>query len=287
MTIFIITHQAGFEVDPVIDRLKSLKLPFVRFNQDDGDNISKVGFLRSDSKENIFWTSDNKSVSLTNVGCAWFQQPPPFTGQPDNFEQAVQRNNLIAFLEATFDFLPVKWLNRVANARRAANKVLQLHLAPSVGLAVPNTCISNDPLTVRSFCSKGPSIVKNLNSSWIAQENDAVVSSTKFVQDDYIKDDQAIIFCPLIYQQFIERRYDYRVVILGDATFVSRCDSTLGDPADVRVDNKTVANFYRDKIPPEYIEKLGIQLFPGPRPCFYARPENGLSRKVRFVDMCS
>lgn len=256
MTILIITHQKGFEADPVIDRLKDLNLVFNRFNQDDGKNISKVGFLKSNKEEDIFWNSDDKSIYLTDITHVWFQQPPPFTGQPSNFEQTIQRNNMVTFLEATFSLLSVKWLNKISNVFSASNKVLQLHWATYVGLLIPETCISNDPLIIRSFCSKKQSIVKNLNSPWVIQDNNTVVSSTNLVQDDWIKDDEAVMFCPLIYQHFVERKHDYRVVILGDSVFVARCNSEMGDPIDVRVNNSTGSNFYQCEINDKYINKL-------------------------------
>lgn len=256
MTILIVTHQRGFESDVVIDRLKTLGFPFFRLNQDDGSNISQFSFLDIGDGEKVLLSNDGRSIELSEIRCAWFQQSPPFTGQPNNFEQTLQRNNLVTFLEASFELLAAKWLNKPSNVLRASNKMLQLHFASKAGLQIPESCISNDPSTVRAFCSKGSAVVKNLNSPWVAEDNDTIISYTELVHDEWIQDDQPVIFCPLIYQRFVERKHDYRVVILGDAVFVSRCDSEKGDLVDVRRNNETGSNFYEHNIDAEQIIKL-------------------------------
>ena len=256
MTILIVTHQRGFESDVVIDRLRTLGFPFFRLNQDDGPSVSQFSFLSTNDERKVLLSSDSRTIELNGIRCVWFQQPPPFTGQPSDIEQTLQRNNLGTFLEASFELLTAKWLNKPSNVLRASNKVLQLHYASNMGLQIPETCISNDPGIVRAFCSKGLTIVKNLNSPWIAQDDGTIISYTELVQDEWIQDDQSVIFCPLIYQRFVERKHDYRVVILGKDVFVSRCDSEKGDIVDVRRNNETGSNFYEHSIDVSQIIKL-------------------------------
>ncbi len=256
MTILIITHQRGFESDVVIDKLKTLNLPFFRLNQDDGASISQFSFLNTSDGEKVSLRSDDRTIELSKIRHAWFQQPPPFRGQPNDIEQTLQRNNLATFLEGSLELLTVKWLNKPSNVSRASNKMLQLHFASEVGLQIPETCISNNPNIVRTFCSKGSTIVKNLNSPWVAQGDATVISYTELVQDEWIQDDQSVIFCPLIYQRFVERKHDYRVIVLRDAVFVSRYDSEKGDIVDVRRDNETGSSFYKHSIDSEQILKL-------------------------------
>lgn len=253
MTILIVTHQRGFESDVIIDRLRALEHQFFRLNQDDGLGIAQFSFVNTGDGERIIFCNDGRVIELSEISHAWFQQSPPFTGQPCDLEQTLQRNNLTTFLEASFELSEVKWLNKPSNVMRASNKMLQLHFASMVGLRVPETCISNNPHDVREFCSKGITVVKNLNSPWIAEGDGTIISYTELVQDEWIQDNNAIIFCPLIYQRFVQRKHDYRVVVLGDAVFVSRCDSENGDPVDVRRNNETGSNFYEHSIGAEHI----------------------------------
>jgi glutathione synthase/RimK-type ligase-like ATP-grasp enzyme len=243
MTVLIITHQRGFEVDPVIDQFRSLGIPFVRFNQDDGDQVSSVNYLTS-YPQKLFWDCDGRKVDLNHVTHAWFHQRPPYTGQPSDFIQTIQRSNMSAFFEGAFGFLCVKWLNRVSDAVRAANKIRQLDLARTLGITIPQTLVSNDPQQIRSFCARQTSIVKNLDSPWIALEGATAVSATKLVHDEMLQDDRSIMFCPLIYQSYVERKHDYRVVVLDKEIFVARCNSQEGNVHDVRMDRDTGTFFY-------------------------------------------
>ncbi|MFZ2832036.1 MAG: hypothetical protein WAZ40_02695 [Minisyncoccia bacterium] len=256
MTILIVTHQRGFEADPVIDRLKTLGHAFFRLNQDEGEIISQYSFLHTCNQEKIILTNDGRTIEVGKIASAWFQQPPPFTGQPGNLEETLQRNNLGSFLEAVLDLSSARWLNKPSNLLRASNKILQLHFAPKVGLTIPDTIISNSPTAIRNFLSKGPAIVKNLNSPWVSEGNDTIISYTELVNDSWTQDEESMLFCPLIYQKFIRRKHDYRVVMLGDNVFVCRCDSEKGDIFDVRKKNDTGSNFYESKISSEQTLKL-------------------------------
>ncbi|MDP3880632.1 MAG: hypothetical protein Q8Q32_00405 [bacterium] len=256
MTILILTHQHGFEADPVIDALQAMDIPYLRLNQDAEENVSEFTFRQMPGGVDLLFSCDGKSVSLSAISMGWFQQEPPFTGQPSDLEEVVQRSNIVGFLEPAMEMMNIPWLNQPSAVMRAARKLHQLHMAPMYGLQVPQTIVSNSPEAVRGFCSNREAVVKNLNSSWVAQGEGSLLSETKIVDKDILGDDDTIRFCPLIYQEFVERRHDYRVVVLGDECFVTRCDSLQGNRADVRIGQGTGESFYRSSLPQVYIKRL-------------------------------
>ena len=46
------------------------------------------------------------------------------------------------------------------------------------------------------------------------------------------------------------------MVVLEDSVFISRCDSETAHPVDVRINNKTGANFYKSDLPTNQIDNL-------------------------------
>jgi hypothetical protein len=51
--VFIVTHQRGFEADPVIDELRKRGIRVFRFNTDAGDNPSLATFIPEKKRDNI------------------------------------------------------------------------------------------------------------------------------------------------------------------------------------------------------------------------------------------
>lgn len=102
--------------------------------------------------------------------------------------------------------------------RRAAQKELQLSVARQVGLAIPATLVSNDPLQVQAFCREQQAVVaKMLHSFAIFQDKKEHVVFTSEVTASQI--DDALRLCPMVFQQKINKARELRVTVVGDQCF--------------------------------------------------------------------
>lgn len=109
---------------------------------------------------------------------------------------------------------------------RAENKVAQLAAAAVVGLRIPDTCISNDPMRVASFANKHERIVcKPLRSGWFRDSEGEWSIYTTEVKRDMLDEIDSVSAAPSIFQELIPKHCDVRVTVVGERMFVAEIDS--------------------------------------------------------------
>lgn len=232
--VFVVTHRSGFEADPVIDALRRDGIPVFRFNCDAGGEAPLISFAIDAEDIKTRFICDTREISGTEVGVGWCQQLPPYLGQAASIDESLQRENLWAAHLAAFDILTTPWLNKPRHVLNAANKLLQLGQAQSIGLRIPVTLISNVPPHIRAFVERQPTVAKNLATPWVVSHQETRAAYTKLVASDWLAHDAELEFCPIIYQAYHTRRRDYRVVVVGDLVFAACCEPIEGQHEDIR-----------------------------------------------------
>lgn len=254
-SVLIATHQKGFESDPIIDELKKRGIGFFRFNFDDGENVSLTSF--SVNKGKINYSCDLKNISSEQIAVGWCQQLPPYTGKPTNQVEILQDKNLYSLQMATLSLLDVPWVNRPDSVEYASNKVNQLYCAKKyTNLLVPKTLISNNPEDIRLFAKDRKIIAKNLSTPWITEEGETMAAHTMIVSPDWLLDDSAVSFVPVIYQEYCKRVKDYRVIVVGNKIFAAECVPGENQLEDVRRGAKTGELYIPCEFKQEIIEEL-------------------------------
>ena len=231
--VFIATHQRGFEADPVIDILRKRGVPIFRFNTDAGQSPSSTTYTTHGRPE-IRFACDGREIEGISIGVGWCQQLPPNTEESASSWDRTQRENLNAAFFAACELLDISWLNKPEDLIRASNKILQLELAKTVGLRIPLTLVSNNPSRIRDFVKVRPTVAKNLATPWIGNNSNLRAAYTKLVSPDWLANDASLEFSPVIYQEYIMRARDYRVVVIGDSVFATYCKPTRYQFEDVR-----------------------------------------------------
>lgn len=233
--VFIATHRRGFEADPIIDDLRGRGVPVFRFNCEAGLDISRATINFKGGKPQLQFSCDGRAIDAASITLAWYQQPPPFLGQPADAMQCLQRENVLAEYYGALSLLQCSWFNPPDAVHRAGNKVLQLVAAANAGLLVPTTCISNDPDAVRRIYKRGPTIAKNLATPWIDISNGKTLAAyTKVVEASWLEDADGMQFCPVIYQSRSVRKRDFRIVVVGKKAFAAACIPNTQQQVDVR-----------------------------------------------------
>ena len=157
--------------------------------------------------------------------------------EPGSRETCVAASELamIGLIES----LQVFQLDPAWSKQRADNKPYQLALAQRVGLAIPQTLISNDPDAVRAFAAQnGPVIMKMLvqpASTGPSSDETEVVFTTALTDDDLAALD-GLDLCPMIFQAQVEHQRDVRVTVVGRRVFGAALDRAArgGDDPDWR-----------------------------------------------------
>lgn len=169
-------------------------------------------------------------VDVRTLDAVWWRRPsgrpwdrtlPGLEDVVDPQALEVVRNDCLAgFHGVMLTEFEGTWVSHPDATRRAENKLLQLRTAARVGLRVPRTLVSQDPVAIRQFCAQQPTIVKTLAGA------SGVPLLAHTVRPEILADDDALGLSPAIYQACIDGREHLRVNVFGSRieTARLRCD---------------------------------------------------------------
>jgi hypothetical protein len=119
-------------------------------------------------------------------------------------------------------------VNDYQRASAAENKLLQLRTARAVGMAVPETLVSNDPRRIRAFLAQhaaAGTICKSFRPvTWEGENQVAILYTSKVTVDD-LPSDAMLRLAPAIFQRYVPKAYEVRVTAMGQEMFAARLDS--------------------------------------------------------------
>jgi hypothetical protein len=167
----------------------------------------------------------------------WLRRPAG-TVLPEDMhpgDREVAQTQCDVFLAGLCAFLPARpdtfWVNPPASEAVARHKPYHLRLAAAVGLDVPETLFSNDPLEIRAFLRRHGGVAAHKlleTASWLSRDADGAhvyVAYTQPVTEEQLPDDEVLRLCPGIFQPALAKRYEVRVACLGDYLVAARIDS--------------------------------------------------------------
>lgn len=161
---------------------------------------------------------------------------------------------LRAFLETT----SAVWMNHPDSNSIASSKSRNLRLASALGLKVPKTLISSDPVEISTWLTKHKkSVIKAISYGLLEYENSAEMAFTQRVPIYFNVNDNILPGVPILIQEEIEKEADVRVTVVGNRVF-SAILTQEGNQIDWRARNST-SKWTSHKIP-ESIENACTKL---------------------------
>lgn len=133
----------------------------------------------------------------------------------------------IAGLYGMLDISPAIKVNPHRASRVAADKPVQLAIAATAGLKVPRTLMGNDPREVQEFAQEngGRVIFKPFFQEIWREGGVERVQHARLLGPDELAMQESIRLCPGIYQDYIEKAFELRVIVLGDQIRFVKIDS--------------------------------------------------------------
>ncbi|GAA3265879.1 ATP-grasp ribosomal peptide maturase [Streptomyces lavendulae] len=230
--VLVATEADDVTADMVIAELNRRGVPVVRFNPADiGDGLTvsaRYGSRPAHPAGRLLTPS--RDADLKDVRSVYWRRPtwPAFTDLSTDdarFAAAQTRYGLGGVLHALDRPL---WVNHPLRNAEADYKPHQLALAQGLGLAVPETVITNDPNEARSFIAAHTRVIhKTLRSTSYQRDGVPVVSWAEPVTADEI--DDRIRVAPHLFQVRVDKVCDVRVLAVGRQVFAVRIESELLD----------------------------------------------------------
>lgn len=182
--------------------------------------------INAELKDEIGWrgwveTEDGR-ISLDQVKSIYYRRPTSFIFPDDvlgsdlAFAAAEARRGFGGLLFS----LPTRWVNHPASVADAEFKPAQLYAAASCGLTTPRTLLTSDPDQARIFCQTVEQgiVYKPLSAANIVTDDEVhQVFTSRISAADF--DDVDLSLTMNLFQEWIPKRYDARVTVIGQRFF--------------------------------------------------------------------
>jgi glutathione synthase/RimK-type ligase-like ATP-grasp enzyme len=150
-------------------------------------------------------------------------KPNPQTSLADAKFAANEYRSFYESLMYLLETLPVRVVNKYTASRFINNKSVQLLLARDCGMNVPSTLMTNAPHAVREYFSDSSQrmICKAFSTHiWEKEQGGPIVVTETFeLSADMLPSDEVFTYAPAIYQELVAKKFDVRMVLLGEAVY--------------------------------------------------------------------
>ncbi len=231
-TVLVLTHSGDFfTVDRVIDALHARGARTYRFDTDRfpteirlATHADGAGFRRT-------LHGPAGDLDLADVTAVWLRKlwAPQFGAELDPRFRADCARESMATLLGVFDGLAdVRWINGYDAGQRAENKLRQLRLAAACGLRVPRTLSTNDPGAVRALHAElgGRMITKLLTPMSVSMSGAGRKVHTSDVQTADLAALDGLRWCPMLFQERIDKACELRIACVGEHAFAGAIDAS-------------------------------------------------------------
>ncbi|MBC9797785.1 MvdC/MvdD family ATP grasp protein [Sinomicrobium weinanense] len=264
--ILIITHSKdNASIDTVSGFLRESGAQVIRFNVDEYPLQCSLSSRFENGTWQIFLDRDGQRHSLHDITAVWYRRSHNLAyglnqileGTYLSSAQKEIRRTLFGMLES----MPCFQIDTFSKYRRLDSKEEQMKIASALGLNIPDTCITNNPDEARDFVLSHPggAIVKMQSSFAIYRDGKEHVVFTNIVSEKDLEAVDALQYCPMQFQEKLEKSKELRVTIVGDAVFTYAIDSQKMENAKIdwrREGNTLLDQWEPYQLPHEIEEKL-------------------------------
>ena len=230
--VLLLTHSGDyFTVDRVAQALSKRGASPFRLDTDQfplevqlSARLTNLGFAHQ-------ITYRDRSISSEQVKAVWMRRlwEPKMSQKLDpRFQQASIRESM-ATVDGFLDSLrKARWVDNLQRIREAENKLQQLRIATEVGLTIPRTLVTNEPLEMRRFFQEleGKMVAKLLTPISYGMEHSSLFLYTSAVQEQDLEEAETLRYCPMVFQEEIPKLRELRVIYVANNLFVGALDAS-------------------------------------------------------------
>lgn len=264
--ILIITHSKdNASIDTVSGFLRESGAQVIRFNVDEYPLQCGLSSRFENGNWQVFLDTDGQRKNLHDITAVWYRRSHNLASGLDKVLEGTYlssaqkeiRRTLFGMLES----MPCFQIDTFSKYRRLDSKEEQMKIASALGLNIPDTCITNNPEEARDFVRSHPggAIVKMQSSFAIYQEGKEHVVFTNIVSEKDLEAVDALQYCPMQFQEKLEKFKELRITVVGNALFTYAIDSQKLENArvDWRREGDTLLDQWEPyELPREIEEKL-------------------------------
>lgn len=265
--VLILTNKTDITADFVVIELQKRGREYIRFNTEDFPGRTFGSICPTDDHNACSFENNKGKFNLNEISSIWYRRPGiplPDDTITDQGIRAFCSKESNEFLETIWFFFKGLWVSYPPSIFHAQNKLYQLGIAKRLGFQVPRTLSTNDPRKAMEFIKTALSkvVVKAVRQGVLKVGDQENVIFTNEVTEKDIEALMDVKYCPVIFQEYIPKRFDLRVTVVGSRVFAVEIhpnSKVLNSEFDWRRgDQETL--LYRIHTLPEDIESLCVNL---------------------------
>lgn len=163
----------------------------------------------------------NSEIITEGINTVWSRRPEkavfPEDIHPDD-KRVIEIENA-RFFETFWNVIAQNafWVNHIEAVKKSNSKIRQLEVARNVGLSIPNTILSNDPVEIKNFIRSvnKPVIYKALHSHFWENGDKLKISYTNDITLKQLPSNDILKLTPGLFQERISKLYELRITYFG------------------------------------------------------------------------
>ena len=193
------------------------------------DSISTMEFKRN--QYNITLNFNDRKIDLSQVKSIWYRRPGDF--KISNMLRAEEKEWLQKECNNFFNALWMNlkqsfWVSKPENIRIANFKLFQLRIATEIGFRIPDSIVTNDIKEAKSFIKHHQDcIIKALSIPIINSKDEVAFIYTHLITEKDKQHLYSIKYGPSYLQEFVPKKSDIRVTVIGKSIFAAEIDSSI------------------------------------------------------------
>lgn len=217
-SVLILTCAEDPTADAVVAELAGRDVPVVRLDLGDFPVQLRLSAVNTGGAWTGRFGAGRVAVDWSDVRSVYFRRPTRFRlpaglSEPDQVLAAVEARHAIGGVLASLDTL---WVNDPLKQVAAEYKPLQLAVAATSGLRVPETLLTNHQPDAVEFAARvgGRVVGKQLSSIVLSEQDEMRMTYTTLLDPAGIDPVQFGVTAHVI-QKWIPKAYEARVVVVG------------------------------------------------------------------------
>ncbi|RSN03147.1 hypothetical protein DMB42_35565 [Nonomuraea sp. WAC 01424] len=231
--ILIISDRTDLQVYFVMLELEKLGLEYGLFSPAEYPASASISLsFDGGVSDCLFSLESGQLVRASSIHAVWYRKPglPRLNSIHTPHEREFAFSELRAGLRGLYDHVKdAFWISSLDRMTAAANKLGQLRLASQLGMRVPRSVFTNDPVTARDFVAANGNrvIYKSVGDVGLISREGAWDEGTVVAELYTTLLDRATIeegisriaACPALLQEYVDKDIELRVTVVGESIF--------------------------------------------------------------------
>lgn len=219
----------------------------LRFDTDRFPMETMASFRQEDGREIFEFSDGEERIELGSGDAIWYRRARYGGLLPNTMDSQIRRaaqGECEDLLRGMLTAAPCFVLDPPDLVKHCGNKPWQQRIARECGLLTPRTLMTNNPEQAREFLKSctGGAIAKMLSAFAVyGERNEERVVFTTALKAEHIEKLDGLRYCPMVFQERIEKRLELRITAIGRRLFAAAVDSGSMPGAEVDWREKGIA----------------------------------------------